>query len=76
MPRVQVAVDAERVARHLAGAIRFRTVFTGDGTNDGEFVGLREYLAETYPLVHARLERETLAGGSLLANVGDAKFAA
>jgi hypothetical protein len=62
-PRIQVAVDAESVARHLSGAIRFQTV---SGTNAEAFSRLREYLAEAYPLVHARLDHQTVNGLTLV----------
>ena len=62
-PRIQIAVDADSVARHLSGAIRFQTV---SGTNAQAFAGLREYLAATYPQVHARLSLQTVNGLSLL----------
>ena len=62
-PRIHVSVDAESVARHLSGAIRFQTV---SGANAEAFSRLREYLTETYPQVHARLVHQTVNGRSLL----------
>jgi carboxypeptidase PM20D1 len=62
-PRIHVSVDAAGVARHLSGAIRFQTV---SGANAEAFSRLREYLAETYPQVHARLVHQTVNGLSLL----------
>ena len=66
-PRVHIAVDADRVARHLSGALRFHTVASAGGAaNRREFLRLHDYLLATYPLTHARLVRETIDGTSLL----------
>ena len=66
-PRVNITVDADRAARHLSGALRFRTIASADGTaNKAEFMRLQDYLVATYPLTHARLVRETINGASLL----------
>ncbi|MBW2361823.1 MAG: M20/M25/M40 family metallo-hydrolase [Deltaproteobacteria bacterium] len=61
-------VDAETVAEHLAGAIRFPTISPADpGDFDGQpFIDLAAYLRETYPLVHQRLDVEVVADYSLL----------
>jgi carboxypeptidase PM20D1 len=65
-PRVHVDVDSAEIARHLSGAIQFQTVFRDDGPSRAELGRLHEYLAASYPLLHARLVRETIDGSSLL----------
>lgn len=66
-PRVHIAVDADRVARHLSGAIRFRTVASADArADDTEFSRLHDYFAATYLLTDERLVRETVNKTSLL----------
>lgn len=52
---------AERAAKSLSDAIRFKTV-TG---NAAEFAALRQYLRGRYPLVHKSMQCE-IHGGSLL----------
>ncbi len=66
--RADFGVDAERVARHLAGAIPFATISHQDSgrTDAAAFRALHDYLEATYPLVHDRLSRETVADLSLL----------
>jgi carboxypeptidase PM20D1 len=65
-------VDAATVAAHLAGAIRHRTVSDQEATAQAQaasreqLAALHDYLVATYPRVHARLEREVVAGHSLL----------
>jgi carboxypeptidase PM20D1 len=63
-----VAVDDQQVAEHLAAAVRCRTVPLDDtGTPDPHaFQQLHQMLAETYPLVHQKLKRETINDQSLL----------
>jgi carboxypeptidase PM20D1 len=63
-----VAVDHERVAELLAGAIRFRTLSTQDPKDfDAQpFVAFHEYLERNFPAVHETLKRESVAGYSLL----------
>lgn len=53
---------------HLAAAVRFETVSYEDTSrvDFGAFEQFREFLAATYPLVHQHLEREIVAGHSLL----------
>lgn len=61
-------LDPQRSAEHLAGAIRFPTVSMASGApvDTAAFLGLHRYLADTYPLVTARLERQVVGGLSLL----------
>ena len=60
--------DPAEAAQRLAGAVRFRTVSWASGApNDtAAFLGLHEYFEQTFPLVHATLTREIVAGESLL----------
>src|SRR5207249_3351114 len=62
------AIDRDRAAEHLAAAIRFRTVSHQDPSEDdrAQFVGLRAFLARTYPKVHRSLVRELVNGDGLL----------
>jgi carboxypeptidase PM20D1 len=63
------AVDADAVAQHLAGAVRFPTVAYSDDPaqvpNDA-FEGLHAWLAATYPRMHGALVRERVGAQSLL----------
>ena len=67
-PAAALAVDSKALAERLALAIRFRTVSHQDGAklDPRAFRELHGYLAAIYPAAHAALERETLAGLSLL----------
>jgi carboxypeptidase PM20D1 len=63
------AVDADRVAQHLAAAIRFPTVSLSDEPADlqrGAFDGLHAWLAATYPHIHHALTLEPAGDASLL----------
>jgi len=69
VPPVQpVAVDAPAVAAQLAEALQIPTISHQDATKlDREsFLALHRYLVEQFPLVHARLTRETVNDYSLL----------
>lgn len=63
-----IAVDEAGVAGRLAGAVRFKTVSSQDDAqlNADEFRKLHAYLEQRFPRVHATLERERIAGLSLL----------
>jgi carboxypeptidase PM20D1 len=67
-PAPALAVDAAGVADKLAGAVRLRTIASADDPelNAAEFRQLHAYLAQRFPLVHARLQRELVGGLSLL----------
>jgi carboxypeptidase PM20D1 len=67
-PFEAIAVDDQRVAEHLAAAVRCQTVPLDEkGTPDPDaFRQLHQMLAETYPLVHQKLKREAVNGYSLL----------
>jgi carboxypeptidase PM20D1 len=53
---------------HLAEAVRFETVSREDPSlmDFTRFEAFRDFLEQTYPLVHDSLEKETVAGHSLL----------
>ncbi len=62
------AIDVERAARHLAEAIRFRTLSVGGDVarDEAQWHALHAWLASSYPGVHATLQREQIAGLTLL----------
>ncbi|MEB2343879.1 MAG: M20 family peptidase [Deltaproteobacteria bacterium] len=63
------AVDAERVAAHLAEAIRIPTVITSPDPAELEaepFRAFSAWLAATYPRLHGALALERVSGHSLL----------
>ena len=49
-----IALDEAAAAERLAGAIRFPTISYASGApiDTAAFLGLHQYLAETFPLVH------------------------
>lgn len=68
-------VDADAVARHLAEAIRCRTItcVPGRATNDeAAFAALHERLANAYPRVHQHLDRQTFGWSMLYTWAGQA----
>ncbi|UCC73199.1 MAG: M20 family peptidase [Gemmatimonadota bacterium] len=67
-PVAAIAVDAGSVAEHLGGALRFRTISHQDSApfEPYPFIDFHAYLSETFPNVQATLEREVIAGYSLL----------
>lgn len=64
-PAPVIPADA---AERLAGSIRLRTVSHADpaAVEGSAFAALHDYLASTYPRVHAGLRREIIGGHSLL----------
>ena len=66
-PMVLPAVEAAAVER-LAGAIRIPTISTevGASADTAAFARLADYLQAQFPSVHAKLQREVIAGASLL----------
>jgi acetylornithine deacetylase/succinyl-diaminopimelate desuccinylase-like protein len=67
-PAEPVGLDRQALATRLAQALRFRTISHQDPGNldREEFLSLHRYLAEQFPLVHARLQHETVNDYSLL----------
>ena len=69
VPQVAVSVDSAGAIERLAKAITFATISYEEGTQTADsaaFRALHEHLRTSFPLVHARLARETVAGLSLL----------
>lgn len=67
-PVAGVKVDAEGAAASLAAAVQARTVsglLDPAGTQQA-FEQLHAHLAQRYPLVHTKLQREVVGGNSLL----------
>ena len=67
-PVTDASINAQEVAKHLAGALRFQTVSNEGGgqTNAEAFLGLHKYLAQTFPKLHEKLSQEVVADYSLL----------
>lgn len=70
-PRLPRVVRREGAGSRLAGLIRLRTVSPQQGAEDPSGAGgavddFPRLLADLYPLVHERLERETVDGTGLL----------
>lgn len=66
-PIDRIELDEAQLAQRLAGAIRIPTISQADGTVDGAaLLALHDYLAQSFPLVHARLGKETISDYSLL----------
>lgn len=69
LPAANVAaprIDLPAAAVRLADALKFRTVSAEGPASHGEFRKLHDHLQRSFPRVHASLERETIAGLSLL----------
>ncbi len=65
---VEIAVDENAAAQRFATALTFPTISNQDRTDvdSAAFLGLHDFFARTYPLVHENLARETVGGLSLL----------
>lgn len=63
-----VVLDTTAAAERLAGAVKFPTVSlrSGGPIDTAAFRGLHQYLVASFPLAHAALAREVVAGLSLL----------
>jgi carboxypeptidase PM20D1 len=66
--RAAPAIDVDRAAQRLGEAIRIRTVSTGEpaARDEAPWHALHAWLASSYPGVHATLQREQIAGLTLL----------
>jgi len=64
----KVQVTSKDVAKHLSGAIKYKTISNPDPekTDWREFDGFRDYLIKTYPKIHKVMEREVISDYSLL----------
>ncbi len=67
-PAARVFKGTDAAAERLGGAVRFKTISYQDAARVDfkEFEAFRQYLIESFPLVHASLEREIVGGHSLL----------
>jgi carboxypeptidase PM20D1 len=67
-PVARPALDEAAAAARLAGALRFRTISHQDPAelDADEMLGLHRYLEQSFPRVHATLQRELVGGYSLL----------
>jgi carboxypeptidase PM20D1 len=63
-----VAINTDAAAARLAGAVRFATVSSGSGEriDTTAFLALHDFLATSFPRVHATLTRERVNGLSLI----------
>src|SRR5258708_19477752 len=61
-------IDVPAAAQRLAGAVRFKTISFDDQPDASAqaFLGLHDYLAHQFPLVHRTLKLETVGQFSLL----------
>ena len=61
-------IDGTLAAKHLAEAVRFRTISHQDPRDNdwAEWERLREWLATTYPAAHAAMTREVVAEHTLV----------
>ena len=67
-PAAQSSLDRAALLQRLSRAVQFRTVSHQDPRQlpAAEFDRFRAFLAESFPLVHKHLDRETIGGQSLL----------
>jgi len=61
-------VNATDAAQRLAGALRFQTISKQDVSlqDNSQFIGFHQYLQQTFPAVHSKVEKENVAGFNLL----------
>lgn len=59
---------SDSAVRHFQRAIGFKTISHGESSlfDSGQFLGFRKFLETTYPKMHQQLNREVVAGYSLL----------
>lgn len=67
-PVAAAAIDSDRAAEHLAGAVRLRTISHDDRpeASAAEFVKLHAHLEQSFPHAHRAMKRELVGGYSLL----------
>jgi len=67
-PIAPIAIDESAVATRLAKSLTFKTISsqTDRDANAAQFEQLHAYLATAFPLIHAKLQHETVGGSSLL----------
>jgi carboxypeptidase PM20D1 len=61
-------VNSTEAAERLAAALRFQTISKQDISlqDNSQFLGFHQYLQQTFPEVHSKLEKENVAGFNLL----------
>src|SRR5262245_48243963 len=61
-------VNSNDAIQLLAAALLFQTISNQNSSNqnNSQFTAFHDYLQQTFPEVHSRLEKETVAGMSLL----------
>lgn len=61
-------VNSNDAVQRLAGALRFQTISKQDVSlqDNSQFTGFHQYLQQTFPEVHSKLEKENVAGFNLL----------
>jgi len=62
------AIDADKVAERLSGALKFKTISNIDYEkfDYSQFTGLQEYIEKSFPLVHSTLEKKVINNYALL----------
>jgi carboxypeptidase PM20D1 len=62
------AIDSALAAQRLSGAVKFATISYASGApiDTAAFLGFHDFLAQSFPRVHATLKRETVSKLSLL----------
>ena len=63
-------IDNDRAARHLSEAVRFKTISHQNSADNqlAEWDRFHSWLQQTYPAAHAAMQRETVAGHTLIYN--------
>jgi carboxypeptidase PM20D1 len=66
--RVDISLDKDALAKHLSGAIQYKTISNDDPSkiDKTQFFALHGYLEKTFPMVHKTLKREKISEMSLL----------
>jgi len=67
-PVPPIPIDKNAVAEHLSRAVQFKTVSYDDSSKVDQqtFIGLHDYLKQTFPNLHRALTQESVNGMSLL----------
>lgn len=67
-PAVLPPVNASAVGERLAAALRFQTISNQDNSlrDSSQFTAFHQHLEQTYPAFHSAVEKESVAGLSLL----------
>jgi carboxypeptidase PM20D1 len=62
------AIDADKAAERLSGALKFKTISNIDYEkfDYSQFTGLQEYIEKSFPLVHSTLEKKVINDYALL----------